>query len=47
MKDFVQTACSEIGTHPMQRMLEMISLEEERDIVYQSIRTNIKALAFH
>lgn len=46
-KDFVSTACSEIGTHPMQRMLEMVSLEEERTIVYESIQPNIEQLSFH
>jgi hypothetical protein len=40
-------ACSEIGTHPMQRLLEMVSLEEEKLIVYESIKPNIEVLAFH
>lgn len=28
-------------------MLEMVSLEEEKEIVYESIKPNIEVLAFH
>ena len=31
----------------MQRMLVMVSLEEEKEIVFESIKPNIEVLAFH
>jgi len=31
----------------MQRMLEMVSLDEECKIVYESIKPNIEVLSFH
>ena len=33
-KDFVHVSCDEVGTHPMQRLVEMINLDEEREVVF-------------
>lgn len=46
-KSFTLVACDAVGTHPMQRLVEMINMEEEREIIFLSIREDIVKLAFH
>lgn len=35
--DFVKVACDEVGTHPMQRLVEMVNLEEEKEVIFSAI----------
>lgn len=46
-KDFVEVSCDEIGTHPMQRFVEMINRDEEREVIFQAIKDNLPHLSFH
>lgn len=46
-KDFVTVSCDEVGTHPMQRLIEMINLDEERECVFHAIKGDIVNMAFH
>lgn len=46
-KDFVLVSCDEVGTHPMQRLVEMVNMEEEREIIFSAIQNDIVHLAFH
>ncbi len=43
---FTDVACHTIGTHAMQRLIETLCQDEEKKIVYQSIETDIKILAY-
>lgn len=45
--DFVEVACDDTGTHPMQRLVEMINRDEERDIVFNSVKGQTEKMAFH
>ena len=36
-KDFVSVSCDDVGTHPMQRLVEMISADDEKDVVFIAI----------
>jgi hypothetical protein len=44
---FVEVSCDDIGTHPMQRLVEMINMAEEREVIYQSIVNSVVQMAFH
>lgn len=46
-KDFVMVSCDEVGTHPMQRFVEMINLDEERECIFMAIKDDIVNMAFH
>lgn len=46
-KDFVSVSCDEVGTHPMQRLVEMVNLDEERICIFQAIKGDIVNMAFH
>lgn len=35
---FVHVSCDEVGTHPMQRLVEMVNLEEEREVIFSAIQ---------
>lgn len=45
--NFVKVACDEVGTHPMQRFVEMINREDEREVIYNAIKSEVVYLAFH
>jgi hypothetical protein len=47
MSDFVRVACDDVGTHPMQRLVEMVNMEEEREVIFLAIRDQIVQMAFH
>lgn len=40
-------SCDEVGTHPMQRLVEMVNMEEEREVIFGAIKNDIVHLAFH
>ena len=46
-KDFVQVSCDDVGTHSMQRFVEIINREEEIEIIFKAIQGDIVNLAFH
>ena len=46
-KEFIDVICSDVGTHPMQRMIEMISTQEEKDLVFKYIKKDIPMLTMH
>ena len=46
-KEFHTVVCSDVGTHPMQRMIEMISTDEERELVIKYIKKTFKELMLH
>lgn len=46
-KDFVNVSCDDVGTHPMQRLVEMVNQEEERQTIVDAIKDDIVELAFH
>ena len=43
----MEVSCDEIGTHPMQRFVEMINRDEEREVVYNAIKDNLNLLSLH
>lgn len=45
--DFVNVSCSNVGTHPMQRFVEMIHGEEEKNLLFNIIKNDIVNLAHH
>jgi hypothetical protein len=40
-------SCDEVGTHPMQRLVEMVNMDEEREVIFNAIKNDIVQLAFH
>jgi Pumilio-family RNA binding repeat len=46
-KDFVLVSCDDVGTHSMQRFVEIINREEEIEIIFKAIQGDIVNLAFH
>lgn len=34
---FVLVSCDDVGTHPMQRLIEMVNMAEEREIIFGAI----------
>ena len=45
--NFADVACHPVGTHPMQRLVEMVNMEEERDEIFKAIKDSIVHMAFH
>ena len=45
--DFVTVSCDEVGIHPMQRLVEMVNMKEEREVIFLSIQNDIVKMAFH
>lgn len=45
--NFVKISCDAMGTHSMQRLMEQVSEDEERMVIYNSIQHNVSHLAFH
>lgn len=43
----MKVACDEVGTHPMQRFVEMINREDEREVIFNAIKSEVVHLAFH
>lgn len=46
-KDFVRVSCDDVGTHSMQRFVEMINRPEEKEVIFNSIKDDIVNLAHH
>ena len=40
-------ACDNVGTHAMQRLVEIVCEDAEKIVIYNSISNNIERLAFH
>ena len=40
-------SCSAVGTHPMQRFVEMIHEEEEKKLLFNIIKDDIVYMAYH
>lgn len=45
--EFVAVSCHEVGTHSMQRLLEIITLPEEKEVIFEAMRDEIEAMASH
>ena len=43
----MNVSCSNVGTHPMQRFVEMIHGEEEKSLLFNIIKNDIVNLAHH
>ena len=46
-KDFVRVSCDDVGTHSMQRFVEMINRPEEKEVIFCSIKDDVVNLALH
>jgi hypothetical protein len=46
-KDFVRVSCDDVGTHSMQRFVEMINRPEEKEVIFNAIKDDIANLALH
>lgn len=46
-KDFITISCDDVGTHSMQRFVEMINRAEEKEVIFNSIKQDIVTLALH
>lgn len=44
---FVSVSCDSVGTHSMQRLVEIICEDAERIVIYNSISKDIERMAFH
>lgn len=45
--EFVRVSCHDVGTHSMQRLLEIITLSEEKEVIFNSMKTDIEEMALH
>eukprot|EP00347_Sterkiella_histriomuscorum_P024490 403330933 len=45
--EFVQVSCHVVGTHSMQRLLEIITLPEEKQVIFNAIHPQIETMALH
>ena len=45
--EIVNLSCSDVGTHSMQRLFEIVTLEEEKQIIFENIKDNIVDMALH
>jgi Pumilio-family RNA binding repeat len=45
-KDFIEVSCSKVGTHSMQRLVEVLCHIDEKKLVYESILDKLHPLAF-
>ena len=46
-KDFVRVSCDKVGTHSMQRFVEIINRTEEKEIIFNAIKEEVVYMAFH
>lgn len=44
--NFVEVSCSVVGTHSMQRLVEVLCQIDEKTLVYESLLEHIESLAF-
>jgi len=45
--DFVKVSCHDVGTHSMQRLLEVVTMPEEKDVIFNALRSDIEMMAKH
>ena len=45
--NFVEVACDNVGTHSMQRLVEIVCEESEKQVVFDSIYGKVGNMAFH
>lgn len=45
--DFVNVSCHHVGTHSMQRLLEIVTLSEEKEVIFNAMKKQIIHMAFH
>ena len=46
-KNFVKVSCDEVGTHSIQRFVELINQDKEKKLIFETIQPEIVNLAFH
>jgi len=44
---FVTVSCDVVGTHSMQRLVETVSKDDEKIVIYNAIAADVDRLAFH
>jgi hypothetical protein len=44
---FVQVSCHDVGTHSMQRLLEIVNLSEEKAVIFNAMKIDIEMMALH
>lgn len=45
--DFVDVSCDNVGTHSMQRLVEIVCEESEKMVIFNSIAEHIEDMARH
>lgn len=45
--DFVAVSCDPVGTHSMQRLVEIVCEESEKTVIFNAIHSQIIDMAFH
>lgn len=43
----ISLSCNDVGTHSMQRLFEIVTLKEEKEVIFEHIKDHIVDMAFH
>lgn len=46
-KEFVKVSCHSVGTHSMQRLLEILTSPQEKEVVFNSTKDHFQEMARH